>query len=564
MVRDKAGKPKYLIGIVADITARKVAELALRQQLEFQETIIGVLGRFAVVTNSTFDAAMVEGLKDCAGIVSGDYAFILQSSDDAMSCIPTSSWRAPHLTNLTAKHPFILGGSFPWLEDKVMAGSIVVVNSTSELPPEAVNLRAMYEAAGIKSAVYVPMRGPVSPPLSSTGVTGALGIFSMTREVRWSEETISWLRLLSQTLCNVLDRHKAVERLKQSELRYRTLFEMAQDAILITSRDKVIDFNPQTLNLYGCTREQFLAQLPRYLSPVYQPDGQSSAEKGRDHQEAALAGNPQRFEWAHQRPDGSQFDADIVMNSFTLGKKPVIMAIVRDITERKSAERLLEHFRTELRELYARLNTLREDERKKVAQEIHDHAGQLITALKFDISSAGHNAGSFPESEAKRVVLAKLASAQQFLHEVHVALVKIATSLRSAALNSGLMLAIKTEVVAFAEGAGWSCRLDLPEHEPALSDHAATLLFRIFQESITNIARHADATQVLIKLTVDAGRLVLLIEDNGRGIPPGKLGSLGLLGMQERAESLGGRLTIANRKPGTSVTASIPYDEKKT
>jgi signal transduction histidine kinase len=97
-----------------------------------------------------------------------------------------------------------------------------------------------------------------------------------------------------------------------------------------------------------------------------------------------------------------------------------------------------------------------------------------------------------------------------------------------------------------------------------LSDHAATLLFRIFQESITNIARHADATQVLIKLTVDAGRLVFLIEDNGRGIPPGKLGSLGLLGMQERAESLGGRLTIANRKPGTSVTASIPYDEKKT
>ena len=119
------------------------------------------------------------------------------------------------------------------------------------------------------------------------------------------------------------------------------------------------------------------------------------------------------------------------------------------------------------------------------------------------------------------------------------------------------MLAIKTDVAAFAEGAVWSCRLDLPEPEPALSDHAETLLLRIFQESITNIARHADATQVLIKLTVDAGRLVLLIEDNGRGIPPGKLGSLGFLGMQKRAESLGGRRTIANRKLGTSVTASI-------
>jgi two-component system sensor histidine kinase UhpB len=83
------------------------------------------------------------------------------------------------------------------------------------------------------------------------------------------------------------------------------------------------------------------------------------------------------------------------------------------------------------------------------------------------------------------------------------------------------------------------------------------VLFRIFQESLTNIARHAGATEVLVKLTVDAGGLVLVIEDNGRGIPPGKLGSLGLLGMQERAGSLGGRLTIADRMPGTSVTASV-------
>jgi signal transduction histidine kinase len=96
------------------------------------------------------------------------------------------------------------------------------------------------------------------------------------------------------------------------------------------------------------------------------------------------------------------------------------MAIVRDITERKRSERALQQSRAELRDLYAKLNTLREVERKKVALEIHDHAGQMITALKFDISSAGHNAGAFPESKAKRVVLAKLESAQKFLGDVHV------------------------------------------------------------------------------------------------------------------------------------------------
>ena len=117
----------------------------------------------------------------------------------------------------------------------------------------------------------------------------------------------------------------------------------------------------------------------------------------------------------------------------------------------------------------------RGDERKKVALEIHDHAGQMITALKFDISSAGHNAGAFPESKAKRTVLAKLESAQKFLGDVHVALVKIATSLRSAALNSGLLLALKTEAAAFAEGAGWGLPAGFAGHGLALSDHAATL-----------------------------------------------------------------------------------------
>ena len=168
----------------------------------------------------------------------------------------------------------------------------------------------------------------------------------------------------------------------------------------------------------------------------------------------------------------------------------------------------MQQSRAELKELYSRLNTLREDERKQLSQAIHDHAGQLITALKFDISSADHNAGSLPDSKAKEVVLAKLASAKQFLQEVHIALVKIATSLRPAALNVGLLLALKTEIAVFAEGAHWDYRLDLPEHEMPLSDHAATMLFRIFQESITNIARHANATQVLVKMAVERGNLV--------------------------------------------------------
>ena len=131
------------------------------------------------------------------------------------------------------------------------------------------------------------------------------------------------------------------------------------------------------------------------------------------------------------------------------------------------------------------------------------------------------------------------------------------------AICAGLLLALKTEIAVFAEGSRWDYRLDLPEHEMPLSDHAATMLFRIFQESITNIARHANATQVLVRMKVDGGNLVLQIEDNGKGVPQEKLvSSLGILGMQERAGSLGGQLTIVGRnKLGTNVTVSIPYGE---
>ena len=366
-----------------------------------------------------------------------------------------------------------------------------------------------------------------------------------------------------EAVSNGFGRQKEREQLRLNELQYRTLFELAQEAIFITVRGKVIDFNPHALALYGCTKEQFLEHLPRNFSPTNQPNGRLSDEISQQYVEAALAGTPQHFEWVHQRPDGRQFDADIVMNAFPLGHTLAIMAIVRDITERKRAERSLQQSRAELKELYSRLNTLREDERKQLSQAIHDHAGQLITALKFDISSADHNAGSLPDSKAKEVVLAKLASAKQFLQEVHIALVKIATSLRPAALNVGLLLALKTEIAVFAEGAHWDYRLDLPEHEMPLSDHAATMLFRIFQESITNIARHANATQVLVKMAVERGNLVLQIEDNGKGVPQEKLvSSLGILGMQERAGSLGGQLTIVGRnKLGTNVTVSIPYAE---
>ena len=163
------------------------------------------------------------------------------------------------------------------------------------------------------------------------------------------------------------------------------------------------------------------------------------------------------------------------------------------------------------------------------------------------------------------MVLDKLASAQQLLGETHRNLARIAKTLRPTALNTSLLLALKAEIDQFAKRAKWKCSFNLPKEEMPLSDRYSIMPFRIFQESITNVARHAGANAVHVTLIVAADVLGLEIKDNGRGFPPERTGaSLGMLGMQERADSLGGRVDIATLVRGTSIKVSIPFSQNRT
>jgi signal transduction histidine kinase len=279
------------------------------------------------------------------------------------------------------------------------------------------------------------------------------------------------------------------------------------------------------------------------------------------------AGKVWRGELVSKRKSGSLYDYQLTVAPVfdEKGKVSHFVAVQQDITKRKRAEHLLGQSRSKLREIHVRINGLREEERKQLSRNLHDHAGQFITALKFDIASASHNARSFPESEEKQVVLDKLASAQQLLGETHRDLARIAKTLRPAELNTSLLLALKAEIDQFAKRAKWKCSFNLPKKEMPLSDRAATMLFQIFQESITNVARHAGAKAVHVTLIVAADVLGLEIKDNGRGFSPERTGSsLGVLGMQERAGSLGGQVDIVTSDRGTSIKVSIPFSQNCT
>ncbi|MGD0231223.1 MAG: PAS domain S-box protein [Syntrophorhabdales bacterium] len=131
------------------------------------------------------------------------------------------------------------------------------------------------------------------------------------------------------------------KRLRESEKKYRLLFENAGDAILLMREDRLVDCNSRTLGMFGCTKEQIIGQPPYRFSPSLQPDGGDSQEKALERIHAAMAGVPQFFEWEHCRCDGTPFDAEVSLNSLELAGDIVVQAIIRDITERKQAGRML-------------------------------------------------------------------------------------------------------------------------------------------------------------------------------------------------------------------------------
>ena len=207
--------------------------------------------------------------------------------------------------------------------------------------------------------------------------------------------------------------------------------------------------------------------------------------------------------------------------------------------------------------LAARLQASREEERTQLAREIHDELSGTLTALKMDLSL-------LPDRAAKdhKLFSEKLSSMSGLIDHTLARVHTIVTELRPVVLDVGLVAAIEWQTNEFQERSGIVCETHLPTEEIPLDPERSTAAFRILQEALTNVARHADASKVVVDLRSEAGSLILAVRDNGKGIDENAIfahNSLGLLGMRERALSFGGK-TEVSRLPGrgTLVSMRIP------
>ena len=226
--------------------------------------------------------------------------------------------------------------------------------------------------------------------------------------------------------------------------------------------------------------------------------------------------------------------------------------------ERFAKDRELLTARRLLIDYAKRIEIVREEEQSRISRDIHDILGQKLTALQMD--------GSWLKkriADCKPELLDRLDSMHELLRDIVAAVKDLAAATRpTAVLESGLNQAIRREAELFSFRGGVPCDVRLPAVEAGLDKPEALMLFRIFQEALTNIARHAKASRVLIVLEETETGTVLKIEDNGVGIPDRLLAdpkSIGLLGMRERAAALNGKLTILSQEgKSTSVTLTLP------
>ena len=236
---------------------------------------------------------------------------------------------------------------------------------------------------------------------------------------------------------------------------------------------------------------------------------------------------------------------------------------IQDITERKRFEEELAESRLRLRALLARIQETRERERTRLAREVHDVLGQLITGMKMDLNWLERRLSGVENVELREALAHKIAATTSLTDLMVESVQKIARDLRPGVLESlGLMAAIQSEARLFGERTGISCKVIETANTDGFPHEISTNIFRIFQEVLTNVARHAKASEVRISMKCENGNLLMVVEDNGRGIDLDALkskDSMGLLGMSERAELMSARIDFTPRpEGGTRVALTVP------
>lgn len=342
-----------------------------------------------------------------------------------------------------------------------------------------------------------------------------------------------------------------------------TAVEQGPASVLITDTQSRIQYvNPQFTEITGYSAAEVIGQNPSMFQ-----SGQTPKETYRELWGKLRSGLTWHGELLNKRKNGELYweDVNIAPVKTTAGVITHYVGIRTDISWRKQAEALarasleIDVSHKAVRDLAAHIENQREEERKIIAREIHDELGQVLSVLRMDIALLKDRTGmDNPVMDGiERDMLGLVDQAIQAVRNV-------SRSLRPVQLGMGSIAAVEWLCAELTKHSGIACALNAVDDIDALPANIALILFRIVQESLTNVARHAAATEVDITITTNNAAIEVEIRDNGKGFDVKNLGvikSFGLLGMSERAISIGGKLNVTSKLgQGTIITLHIPND----
>lgn len=347
--------------------------------------------------------------------------------------------------------------------------------------------------------------------------------------------------------------------LSQATDRYEHTVESVMDAIVaVDETHNIVLFNPAAERMFARNAHDTLGKNISLLMPTrLQTRHEAHVISFNGSARISRTMAPQ-LDIVGMRSDGVEFPLESTISKTMIGGKIQMTAVLRDVSEHRRNEAELRKMNTQLRELSASLQDVREQERSRIARELHDELGQELTGLKLDFSwlrsrlKEGRPAEPEKVEEMRRSLDASIASVR-----------RISTELRPLILDDlGFGEAVAWQAREVAKRSGLDIELHLPAASKVKSDALATALFRIVQESLTNTVRHAKATQVKISLTEQAHAVRLTVTDNGIGFDEHqKKSGVGLHSMRERAMAVGAEFNISStNRQGVEIVVTLPSD----
>jgi PAS domain S-box-containing protein len=422
--------------------------------------------------------------------------------------------------------------------------------------------------SAISTSHLFTVLGPVLGLVAFTAVAALAGVLAGWHQdemlvIAAGAGTATLLVALLLVYYQIHERRLARRVLQRVEARVSGIVDSAMDAIIIADDEqRIVLFNSAAEKVFRWPRAAVLGQpldmlIPERLRTAHRAHidrfGQTGVTSRGMDDTTVLVG---------LRANGEEFPIDASISQLSEGGRKLFTVILRDVTERVRVQEALRQSREDVRELSMAAHSIREQEKSRIARELHDELAQALTALKMDVSWLVDQVPSGDKEIADR-----LTRMQALLDSTVAATRRISADLRPLMLDDlGLVPGIEWLVQNFTQRTGIPCELAIGASDLELQDPHATAVFRILQESLTNVARHAEASLVEVVIERSDACVTLSVRDNGRGFvagSPRKPNSYGLLGVRERAHLLGGEARIDSTPgQGTTVEVRIPIGQQ--